>query len=87
MLKVPDCLARLTAEVAKQENASVDQIVALALSAQADAWRIRDDSESQISGRRGAPPSRFVLFLSPSTIQNSQFIPRFPLPFGGFVSS
>ena len=41
--KVPDYSARLTAEVAEREKVSVDQIVALALSAQVESWRIRDD--------------------------------------------
>ena len=45
--KVPDYLARLTAEVAEREKVSVDQIVALALSAQVESWRIRDDVETR----------------------------------------
>jgi hypothetical protein len=45
--KVPDYLARLTSEVAEREKVSVDQIVALALSAQVEAWRIRDDMETR----------------------------------------
>ena len=44
--KVPDYLARLAAEVAEREKVSVDQIVALALSSQVEAWRIRDDMET-----------------------------------------
>jgi hypothetical protein len=45
--KVPDFLARLTAEVAEREKVTVDQIVALALSAQVESWRIRDDLETR----------------------------------------
>jgi hypothetical protein len=45
--KVPDYLARLTSEVAEREKVSVDQIIALALSAQVEAWRIRDDMETR----------------------------------------
>ena len=45
--KVPDYPARLTAEVAEREKVSVDQIVALALSAQVESWRIRDDLETR----------------------------------------
>ncbi|MGA2176299.1 MAG: hypothetical protein ABSH38_15085 [Verrucomicrobiota bacterium] len=41
--KVPDYLAKLAAEVAQREKTSLDQIVALALSAQIEAWKIRDD--------------------------------------------
>ena len=41
--KVPDYLARLVREVAEKEKTSVDQIVALALAAQIEAWRVRDD--------------------------------------------
>lgn len=51
--KVPDYLARLAAEVAEREKVSVDQIVALALSAQVEAWRIRDDMETR--ARRANP--------------------------------
>jgi len=45
--KVPDYLARLTTEVAEREKVSVDQIVALALSAQVESWRIRGDMETR----------------------------------------
>jgi hypothetical protein len=44
---VPDYPARLAAEVAEREKVSVDQIVALALSSQVEAWRIRDDMETR----------------------------------------
>jgi hypothetical protein len=50
---VPDYLAKLAAEVAERENVSVDQIVALALSSQGEAWRIRDDMETR--ARRANP--------------------------------
>ncbi|HEV7927146.1 MAG TPA: hypothetical protein VGR14_17460 [Verrucomicrobiae bacterium] len=58
--KVPDYLARLAAEVAEREKVSVDQIVALALSSQVEAWRIRDDMESRA---RRANPADFDALL------------------------
>jgi hypothetical protein len=58
--KVPDYLARLAAEVAKRENVSVDQIIALALSAQVEAWRIRDDMQTRA---RRAKPGEFATLL------------------------
>ena len=51
--KVPDYLAKLAAEVAEREKVSFDQIVALALSAQVEAWRVRDDMETR--ARRANP--------------------------------
>ena len=51
--KVPDYLAKLAVEVAERENVSVDQIVALALSSQVEAWRIRDEMETR--ARRANP--------------------------------
>ena len=39
---VPDYLAKLTEEAAAKEKTTVDQIVALALSAQLSAWNVRD---------------------------------------------
>jgi hypothetical protein len=58
--KVPDYLARLANEVAERENVSVDQIVALALSSQVEAWRIRDDTETRA---RRANPADFEALL------------------------
>jgi hypothetical protein len=49
--QVPDYLARLAAETAEKENTTLDQIVALALSAQLGAWRAREDIETR--ARRG----------------------------------
>ena len=40
--QVPDPLARQVAELAKQENVSVDQLVSIALAYQVSAWRKRD---------------------------------------------
>ena len=40
--KVPDYLAKLAEEAAQKENVTVDQIVALALSAQVSAWNVRE---------------------------------------------
>jgi hypothetical protein len=51
--RVPDYLAKLATEVAERENISVDQVIALALSAQVEAWRIRDDVETR--ARRANP--------------------------------
>jgi hypothetical protein len=59
--KVPDYLAKLAAEVAEREKVSVDQIVALALSAQVEAWRIRDDMETRA---RRANPADFEALLN-----------------------
>ena len=50
---VPDYLAKLTAEAAAKEKTTVDQIVALALSAQLSAWKVRDDIATR--ARRGRP--------------------------------
>jgi hypothetical protein len=50
---VPDYLAKLAEEAAQKENVTVDQIVALALSAQVSAWAVREDIESR--ARRGQP--------------------------------
>ena len=50
--KVPDYLAKLAEEAAQKENVTVDQIVALALSAQVAAWNVREDIESR--ARRGS---------------------------------
>ena len=51
--QVPDYLAKLAAEAAKKEKTTLDQIVALALSAQLSAWKVRDDMETR--ARRGQP--------------------------------
>ncbi len=40
--QVPEPLARQVADLAKQENVSVDQIVSIALAYQVSAWRKRD---------------------------------------------
>ena len=53
-------VARLTAEVAEREKVSMDQIVALALSAQVESWRIRDDMETRA---RRANPADFDALL------------------------
>ena len=49
---VPDYLAKLAEEAARKENVTVDQIVALALSAQVSAWNVREDIESR--AKRGS---------------------------------
>ena len=50
---VPDYLAKLAEEAAQKENVTVDQIVALALSAQVSAWNVREDIG--LRARRGDP--------------------------------
>jgi hypothetical protein len=54
-LEVPDYLARLVEKVAQRENVTIDQIVALALSAQVAAWNVRDDIETRaLRGKAGS---------------------------------
>jgi hypothetical protein len=50
---VPDYLAALAAEAAAKEKTTLDQIIALALSAQLSAWKVREDMETR--ARRGRP--------------------------------
>jgi hypothetical protein len=45
--KVPDYLAKLAEEAAEKEHVTVDQIIALALSAQVSAWNVREDIETR----------------------------------------
>jgi hypothetical protein len=51
--KVPDYLAALAQEAAAKEKTTLDQIVAVALSAQLNAWKVRDDMETR--AKRGRP--------------------------------
>ena len=51
--QVPDYLAALATDAAAREHISLDQVVALALSAQLSAWKIREDIETR--ARRGRP--------------------------------
>jgi hypothetical protein len=51
--KVPDYLAKLTAETAEREHTTLDQIIALALSAQLGAWRALEDMATRAG--RGKP--------------------------------
>ena len=51
--QVPDYLAALAADAAVRERISIDQVVALALSAQLTAWKVREDIESR--AKRGRP--------------------------------
>jgi len=51
--KVPDYLARLAAEIAEREKTTVDHIVSQALSAQIEAWKVRDDMQTR--ARRANP--------------------------------
>lgn len=45
--QVPDILVEEVEELAAKQNASVDQIVSLALAAQVSAWRTRESIESR----------------------------------------
>ncbi len=51
--QVPDYLATLATNAAAREHISLDQVVALALSAQLSAWKIREDIETR--AKRGRP--------------------------------
>ena len=51
--KVPDYLAALAHEAAAKEKTTLDQIVAVALSAQLSAWKVREDMETRAN--RGRP--------------------------------
>lgn len=51
--KVPDYLAALAKEAAAKEKTTLDQIIALALSAQLSAWKVREDMETR--AKRGRP--------------------------------
>ena len=51
--KVPDYLAALAQEAAAKEKTTLDQIVAVALSAQLSAWKVREDIEAR--AKRGRP--------------------------------
>ncbi len=50
---MPDYLAALAAEAAAKEKTTLDQIVALALSAQLSAWKVRESMETR--AQRGRP--------------------------------
>jgi|GEM_PF-3186831 len=45
--QVPDILLEEVEELAAKQNASVDQIVSVALAAQVSAWRTRESIESR----------------------------------------
>ncbi len=49
--QVPDPLARQVAELAAQENITLDQLVSIALAYQVSAWRNRDTMAER--GKRG----------------------------------
>jgi len=57
---VPDYLAKQAFAVAKRENVPVDQIVALALSAQIAAWKGSDDMETRAKRANLADFDRIV---------------------------
>lgn len=58
---VPDYLARQALAVAQREKVSLDQIVALALSAQIAAWKGSDDMETRA---KRANPADFDRIMS-----------------------
>ncbi len=45
--EVPEILMQEVKELAEKQNASVDQIVSIALAAQVSAWRTRESIESR----------------------------------------
>ena len=45
--EVPEILIQELKELAEKQNASVDQIVSIALAAQVSAWRTRESIESR----------------------------------------
>src|SRR5438874_13658739 len=45
--QIPDSLLKQVTALAKREKTSIDQIVALALSAQVEAWKIREDMDTR----------------------------------------
>ena len=51
--KVPDYLAALAQEATVKEKTTLDQIAAVALSAQLSAWKVREDMETR--AKRGRP--------------------------------
>ena len=50
---VPDYLAKLAVEAAEKEQTTLDQIIALAFSAQLSAWKVREDMATR--AHRGRP--------------------------------
>ena len=51
--QVPEYLLTLAVDAAARERITLDQVVALALSAQLSAWKVREDIETR--ARRGRP--------------------------------
>ena len=45
--QIPDLLLREVQELAEKQNATVDQIVSVALAAQVSAWRMRESIPSR----------------------------------------
>jgi hypothetical protein len=43
IVKIPDSLYKQVTELAERESISIDQLVAIALSAQVSAWMTQDD--------------------------------------------
>lgn len=66
---IPDFLVRQAEEVARREGTTVDSIIAIALSSQVSAWKVRDTFEQRaargksedladiLSSAPDAPPS------------------------------
>ena len=75
--QVPDYLARLATEVAARERTTVDQIIALALSAQVEAWKVCDNMETR--ARRANPADWDVLLAK---VPNVPPMPGDELPEG-----
>ena len=75
--EAPDYLAKLASEAAEKEKTTLDQIVALALSAQISDWKVRDDLERRAV--RGRPEDvRDVLAEVPDVapLPGDDFEPR-----------
>ena len=51
--EIPDSLYKQIAELAVRENISIDQLVAIALSAQVSAWMTKDYLEEKAKRGRG----------------------------------
>lgn len=77
--KVPDYLAALASEVAEREKVSLDQIVSLALSAQLEVWRVRDNIAT---GAARAKPEDFGKLLDKVKVPDAPPMPGDELPEG-----
>ena len=80
---VPDYLARQARAAAEREQVPIDQIVALALSAQLAAWRGSDDMETRAKRANLAAFDRIMSKVPDVPPMPGDELPpgyRFPLP-------